>query len=281
VLIDIRELSKCYGDVEVLQPFDLTIDGGVVAISGSNGSGKTTLLRRCVELISGGGVCLFGGRRYREMVRPRSQVGFACQASELPRQFRVWSLATTHGRASGVAADDVAAALGEAGLASSHRRRVGQLSSGERQRLSLALALMGRPPVLLLDEPEAGLDADGRLWLAEVLQQYRNEGRAALLATHNESTLHRDADRVMRIVRGRPVEITARRGVRISSLDRTSLSRLLERMNLEFEVSGDFEFIARGASSTVLGRAAAEANVALSMLVETDSSGTGHAADRW
>jgi ABC-type multidrug transport system ATPase subunit len=191
----LRGVTKRYGPRAVLREASLDLrPGEAVAVLGSNGAGKSTLLR-----IAAGLARPDSGTR-----EAAGKPAFLHQDAPLydeltPAEHLAW-WARLHRLPAGGAAVD--RRLGEAGLAGLAHRHAGTLSRGERQRLAVAMALLPDPPLAVLDEPFAALDADAHAWLESLLAARR--GRAAtLLSLHDEAAARRVADRVLRLAGGR------------------------------------------------------------------------------
>lgn len=204
-IIQVRGLRKSYGDHEVLRGIDLDVqEGRILGVLGPNGSGKTTL----VECIAGlrardGGRVSVGGTDPR--VAPpswRSALGIQLQHSALPPRLRTDEAVELF---ASFYPDPVPSGelLESFGLGASARSRVGSLSGGQAQRLSVALALVGQPAVAILDELTTGLDPDARRRIWAHLQRLRSSGVALILVTHSMEEAERLCDRVVLLSGGR------------------------------------------------------------------------------
>lgn len=189
-------LQKGFGAGPVLDELDLTVAWGeALVIFGANGSGKTTLLRILSGLTrpDGGRVCLAGFDLRRQGAAARRQVGVVGHRGFLYDDLTGRENLTFYGRL--YAMPDlpgrVAEVLDQVGMTRRADRRVRSLSHGMQKRLSIARALLHRPPLLLLDEPESGLDADSVAALAAILREWTDAGRAVVMTTHN-AALGRD-----------------------------------------------------------------------------------------
>ncbi len=189
-----------------LEPLDLRVDAGVVALVGANGAGKSTLL----ALASGrlpptSGRVRVAGAPARD---PRAAAARADvpQAVAFPARARVRELLGVARAARGVSAESAAAAVERLGLEPLLRRPAGRLSGGERQRVALASALMGAPRLWLLDEPAAALDRDGLARLAALVRAHAAAGGAVLVSAHrDEEVAAYGPGRVLRLESGQVV----------------------------------------------------------------------------
>jgi ABC-2 type transport system ATP-binding protein len=205
--IDVSGLTKRFGEVTALHDLSFSVEPGVVTgFLGPNGAGKTTTLRCLLGLVTPtSGSATIDGRAYRDLPNPLGQVGAALEASS----FHPGRSARAHlqvlALAARVPAARVDALLQQVGLAEYADRRVGGYSLGMRQRLGLAQALLGDPPVLLLDEPANGLDPAGIAWLRHFLRNLAAEGRTVLVSSHVLSEVQQTVDDIVVIARGRLV----------------------------------------------------------------------------
>ncbi|MCP9958299.1 ABC transporter ATP-binding protein [Streptomyces sudanensis] len=222
--IEAEEVRRRYdGGFEAVSGVTFAVPHGeVFALLGTNGAGKTSTVELLEGLapVSGGRVRVLGHDPYRERAAVRPRIGVMLQEGGFPSDLtvaetvRMWAGCTSGARPTGEALDAV-------GLAGRARVRVKQLSGGERRRLDLALALLGRPEVLFLDEPTTGLDAEGRRDTWALVRDLRDAGTTVLLTTHYLEEAEALADRLSimhggRIVAsGTPAEITASRPARI------------------------------------------------------------------
>jgi Cu-processing system ATP-binding protein len=207
--VALRHAAKRYGAVTALEPVSLAMASGeILALVGHNGAGKTTLMKLILGLIrpSAGSVRVFGADPAgREGGAVRTRLGFLPESVSFAgamtgREVLRFYLAL---RAEPAAA--AGALLERVGLASAADRRVATYSKGMRQRLGLAQALIGRPALLLLDEPTTGLDPSLRQTFYDIVAELRAEGCAILLSSHALPELERRADRVAILERGRLV----------------------------------------------------------------------------
>ncbi|MFF8269929.1 ABC transporter ATP-binding protein [Streptomyces sp. NPDC016562] len=223
-VIDAQGLRRGYaGGFEAVRGVSFSVERGeVFALLGTNGAGKTST----VELLEGlaapseGQVRVFGLDPYTRRAEVRPRTGVMLQEGGFPSDLtvtetvRMWGGVTTGAR-------PVAEALELVGLGARSSVRVKQLSGGERRRLDLALALLGRPEVLFLDEPTTGMDPEGRRDTWALVRRVRAQGTTVLLTTHYLEEAEVLADRLAilhegeLVLSGTPAEVTATRPARI------------------------------------------------------------------
>ncbi|TQM79768.1 ABC-2 type transport system ATP-binding protein [Saccharothrix saharensis] len=205
--IEVSGLRKRYGRTVALDGMTFTVaPGRVTGFVGPNGAGKSTTMRVILGLDSvDEGHALVGGRPYRSLRHPLRQVGSlldaaALQPSRTGRNHLLW---LAHSQGLGARrVDEVAERVG---LTSAIRRRAGGYSLGMRQRLGIAAALLGDPPVLVLDEPVNGMDPEGIRWVRGFLRSLAAEGRAVLVSSHLMSELQDTAEHVVIVGRGKVI----------------------------------------------------------------------------
>jgi len=204
-MIETHGVTKRYGRTVALDDLSIAIRPGVVTgFVGPNGAGKTTTMQVLLGLATAdSGDALIRGQRYETIARPLTVVGALLDAgafhpSRSARSHLRW-LAQSNGIPAS-RADDV---LRLVGLSSAGRRRAGAFSLGMRQRLGIAVALLGDPHILILDEPTIGLDPEGVQWMRETLRGLAAEGRTVFVSSHLMSELEDTADHLIVIGKGR------------------------------------------------------------------------------
>jgi len=203
IIARLSDIGYNYGGHAALSGVDMSLARGkVTALLGPNGAGKSTLIHLLLGLlpVQAGRIELFGGSPQARSARER--VGAMLQISGVQDNLTVLELirlfASLYPRPA-----DSARLVEEAGLTGLEQRRFARLSGGQRQRLLFALALVGNPELLILDEPTAGLDPAARQQLWRVIEQRRTEGASILLCTHFLDEAARLADRIVVLHRGR------------------------------------------------------------------------------
>lgn len=208
-VVELRGVSKHYGKSAALDKLSLTIGAGeALALWGRNGAGKTTVLRCLLGLTSYEGEISVGGLSPRRAgARVRRSIGYVPQ--EMPTfDLPVGELAELIARLRGVDTAQATRQLERFGLAASRHKAIAALSGGMKQKLALALALVGDPPILLLDEPTANLDAASQTELLNLLLALKQEGRTLIFTSHRWHEVTLLADRVVGLERGRTIAVT-------------------------------------------------------------------------
>ncbi|GHA69457.1 multidrug ABC transporter ATP-binding protein [Streptomyces tauricus] len=213
-MIEVRGLSKRYG--EVLAVDDLTFavrPGEVTGFLGPNGAGKSTTLRMIVGLdAASSGTATVGGRPYVAQPTPLKEVGALLDPGAVLPSRTAYHHLLALAAGNGIPSGRVKAVLAEVGLENVSRRRAGTFSLGMRQRLGIAAALLGDPPVLVFDEPLNGLDPEGIVWIRSLMRRMAAEGRAVLMSSHLMSEMELTADHLIVIGRGRLIADTSMKG---------------------------------------------------------------------
>jgi ABC-2 type transport system ATP-binding protein len=206
-IIEISALRKRYGAAVALDGMTFAVrPGQVTGFVGPNGAGKSTTMRIVLGLDrADAGTALIGGRPYRALRRPLTEVGalldpHALHPGRSGRNHLLWLA-----RSQDLPVSRVDEVLGLVGLTTAARRRAGGYSLGMRQRLGVAAALLGDPPVLILDEPFNGLDPEGIIWIRDLLRDLAADDRAVLVASHLMSELQGLAGHLVIAGRGRVV----------------------------------------------------------------------------
>jgi ABC-2 type transport system ATP-binding protein len=214
--ISVRDLRKAYGGVPAVDNISIEVARGeIFGLLGPNGAGKTTTLESLegIRKPDSGMLRILGADPIREPDRLRDLIGVQLQNSALPAEMTPAEAMRFFCAYHGVAANH--ALLDRLGLAEKRTSRYQALSVGQQRRLALALALGHKPPVVILDEPTAGLDVGSRTELHALMQELREEGTTILLATHDMAEAEKLADRVAILLAGKvvatgtPRELTA------------------------------------------------------------------------
>jgi ABC-type multidrug transport system ATPase subunit len=205
--LSVTAVTKRYGRTRALDAVSFAVaPGEAVALWGPNGAGKTTLLKALLGLIAVDGRLEVAGVDVRRAGKlARRHIGYVPQEAV----YYDWSVAATldfYARLKQVDRARIPALLARLGLSEHANKPVPALSGGLKQRLALAIALLADPPVLLLDEPTASLDAQGRRDYLALLAGLHHEGKTIVFASHRPEEIQALADRVLLLERGRLVE---------------------------------------------------------------------------
>lgn len=272
--IDVKDLTKEYGSRRAVEHLTFSVlPGRVTGFLGPNGAGKSTTLRLVLGLDRPtSGTATVGGRPYATLDEPLRHVGALLDA-QAPHGSRT---ARDHLRALAVSnrigPRRVEEVLEETGLASVARRRVKTYSLGMRQRLGIAAALLGDPPVVLLDEPANGLDPEGIIWIRELLRRLAREGRTVLVSSHLMNETASFADHLVVLGRGRLLADTPMRDfidarveprVRMRTTDGLALRELLARHGYEASEDDGGRWTVHHARVEDIGRLASGAGLPL------------------
>jgi ABC-2 type transport system ATP-binding protein len=223
--IAVQGLTKRYGTTVAVNDLSFDVHAGrVTGFVGPNGAGKSTTMRVILGLDApDAGEALVRGRRYAELRTPLREVGALLDATATHPARRARDHLRWLRASNGLPRRRVDEVLELVGLSKVARRRTKGFSLGMAQRLGIAAALLGDPPVLVLDEPVNGLDPEGILWIRSLLRSLADEGRALLVSSHLMSELEGTADDLIVIGRGRLIAATSVRELLGSSEGSVSL----------------------------------------------------------
>ncbi|WP_433386645.1 ATP-binding cassette domain-containing protein [Micromonospora sp. KLBMP9576] len=204
-MIELRALTRRYGRTTAVDDLTLTVrPGHVTGFLGPNGAGKSTTLRMILGLTAPtGGTVTVHGVRFPDRPRGLRHAGALLDAGDVHGGRSAVAHLSALARSNGIPRGRVDEVLREVGLAAAGRRRIGGFSLGMRQRLGIAAALLGDPPVLLFDEPFNGLDPEGVRWVRDLFRRLAAEGRTVFVSSHLMSEMEHCADRLVVIGRGR------------------------------------------------------------------------------
>lgn len=207
-VIEVRGLAKRYGRVTALADLTLSVARGeVFGFLGPNGAGKTTSVKLLVGLVraSGGYGSVLGFRLGDR--RARTSLGYLPELFRYPDWLCAQEVLHFHSRVCGkrIAQNEIDDVLALVGLTARSRDRVAAFSKGMQQRLGLAVALLGKPKLVILDEPTSALDPAGRLEVREILHRLRVNGTTVFLNSHLLTEVEQTCDRVAIVTKGRVV----------------------------------------------------------------------------
>ena len=204
-MIEVDRLSKRFGHVIAVDGLSFTVrPGHVTGFLGPNGAGKTTTMRIILGLDAPtSGTVRIGGRPYQGLIRPLHEVGSLLNAGAVHGGRTAWFHLLSIAQSNGIGRRRVTEVLQLTGLGAVTHRRVKGFSLGMKQRLGIAAALLGDPPVLMFDEPVNGLDPEGIHWIRLLFKSLAAEGRTVFVSSHLMSEMALTADHLVIIGRGR------------------------------------------------------------------------------
>ena len=192
--MEILHVSKQYKNgVTALEDVSFCVGSGVFGLLGHNGAGKTTLMKALVTVLkpSAGAIRVCGFDTATQGKEVRARVGYLPQELAMYPSLSVWDFVNYMAQIKGIRDKKaVSAVLEEVEMLEFSRRKIGQLSGGMKRRVGIAQALIGNPPILVVDEPTAGLDPEERVRFRGLLSRYASEGRTVLLSTHIVEDIH-------------------------------------------------------------------------------------------
>lgn len=215
-ILETDQLTKRYPGVVALDALDLSLEPGITGLVGANGAGKSTLIKILLGLLAptSGEARLLGYDSLREGLALRQFVGYMPEHDCLPNDVSatefVWHMAQVNGLPRGAARERTAETLRHVGLFEERYRAIGGYSTGMKQRVKLAQALVHDPRVMLLDEPTNGLDPEGRDEMLELVQRTGNEfGISIIMSSHLLGEIQQVCDHLVVIDAGRLVQSAA------------------------------------------------------------------------
>lgn len=283
-MIELAGLTKVFGGTPAVDDLTCSIEPGMVTgFLGPNGAGKTTTMRLILGLDRPtAGTATIDGHPYRELTEPLRSVGALLDARQThpnrsARNHLRWIAASNRIPATRV--DEVLEMVGLAGVADKKART---LSLGMSQRLGIAGALLGDPPVLLFDEPVNGLDPEGIRWARTMMRSLAAEGRTVFVSSHLLAEMANTADRLVVIGRGKLIasttvaEFVGQSGadtVRVRSPQLDALQRALADAGLTtHSVPGESALLVHGAAIEVVGDLAGRNSITLHELSTQQAS---------
>jgi ABC-2 type transport system ATP-binding protein len=204
-MIEARDLTKRYGDKLAVDHLSFTVEPGrVTGFLGPNGAGKSTTMRLILGLDHPAtGTATIGGKRYADIAQPLRTVGALLEARAMHNGRSAYNHLLFLAQTQGLPTSRVNDVLELVGLREVARKRTGGYSLGMGQRVGIAVAMLGDPQVLLLDEPVNGLDPEGILWIRNLMKQLAVEGRTVFVSSHLMNEMAVTADHLIVIGRGK------------------------------------------------------------------------------
>ncbi|WP_435112220.1 ABC transporter ATP-binding protein [Nocardiopsis synnemataformans] len=284
-MIEARGLTKRFGDVTAVDDLTFTVDPGhVTGFLGPNGAGKSSTMRMVLGLDRPtSGTARVNGHRYVDLPAPLREVGALLDARAVHQNRRARDHLLCVAQSNGIGRRRVDEVLDMVGLEAAARKRVATFSLGMSQRLGIAAALLGDPPVLLFDEPVNGLDPEGMLWIRHLLRGLAAEGRTVLVSSHLLAEMAEIADRLIVVGRGRLLadvptdEILDRHGaravlVRIASPTCPAFTDQLARESAQVAEHPDGALLVSGMEAARIASVAAATGAVLTELTPQSTS---------
>ena len=282
-LIEVDGLTKRFGPVTAVDDLSFTVrPGHVTGFLGPNGAGKTTTMRIILGLAAPtSGRALVGGRRYDALIRPLREVGSLLDATALHGGRTAWMHLASVARSNGIGRPRVTEVLRLTGLEAVANRRVKGFSLGMKQRLGIAAALLGDPPVLMFDEPVNGLDPEGVRWIRGFFRELATQGRTVLVSSHLMSEMALTADHLIIIGRGKLladmptaalISSSGRGDVLLRSPRAAELAGLITARGATVTRQDDGALVVAGLDAAAIGDLAAARGIALHALVPRQAS---------
>ncbi|WP_327146904.1 ABC transporter ATP-binding protein [Nocardia sp. NBC_01327] len=237
-MIEAKHLTKHYGGKTAVNDLSFTVQPGrVTGFLGPNGAGKSTTMRLLLGLDRPDhGEATIGGQHYRDMPQPMRVVGALLEARAVHTGRSAYDHLLCLAQAQGLPRRRVEEVIEEVGLTAVARKRAGGFSLGMGQRLGIAVALLGDPALLILDEPLNGLDPEGIVWIRNLMKAQAAAGRTVFVSSHLMNEMAVTADHLIVIGRGKLVadcsteefiERSTEESVLVKSVDQNRLAELL------------------------------------------------------
>lgn len=282
-MIEAVGLTKRFGDKTAVDNVSFTVrPGQVTGFLGPNGAGKSTTMRMILGLDTpSGGSVTVNGENYRQIAAPAQKVGALLEAKAADSKRKARAHLKWIAQASGIDQKRVDAVIQQVGLSEVSNKKFGQFSLGMSQRLGIAVALLGDPPVLLFDEPVNGLDPEGILWVRNLMKSLASEGRTVLVSSHLMGEMEATADQVLVIGKGKIladapmadfVKGNAVAEVKVVTPHADRLRPLLEQQGATVTSDAATELRVLNSDSASIGELAAQANIALHELTPKKAS---------
>jgi len=282
-MIEVDRLTKRFGPVTAVDELSFTVrPGHVTGFLGPNGAGKTTTMRLILGLDAPtGGTARVNKKRYPELIRPLHQVGTLLDATALHGGRTARAHVVSIAQSNGIGRSRVTEVLRLTGLEAVARRRVAGFSLGMKQRLGIAVALLGDPAVLMFDEPVNGLDAEGIAWIRQFFKALAADGRTVLVSSHLMSEMSQVADHLIVIGRGRLladvptatlIESSTRSDVLVRSPRVGELAGLLAARGATVTREDDGGLAVTGLDAPAIGDLAASHGIAVHALIPRSAS---------
>jgi ABC-2 type transport system ATP-binding protein len=282
-VIEVQDLTKRYGQTVAVDKLTFEIrPGQVTAFLGPNGAGKSTTMRILLGLArADNGIARIDGLAYSQLRQPLTHVGALLEGFGPNRGLKAFNHLLWAAQTNRIERRRVMEVLELVDLAGVSHRRVGEFSLGMGQRLGLAVALLGDPPILVLDEPSNGLDPEGIHWLRQFLRRLAADGRTVFVSSHLMAEMAVTADHLIVINKGRLLADTstaefikrnARNFVRLRTHEPERFRLRLSAAGIAAELNEDGSIEVSGASAAEVNRLAAANHILLDELSTESAS---------
>jgi ABC-2 type transport system ATP-binding protein len=282
-MIEVRELTKRYGDKIAVDGLTFTVRPGIVTgFLGPNGAGKSTVMRMILGLATPtSGTVTVNGKPHRDHTAPLREAGALLEARSAHPGRSAYHHLLAVAQTSGIRRARVDEVIDVVGLRQVARRRAGRFSLGMGQRLAIAVALLGDPGAVILDEPLNGLDTEGIRWVRSLLRGLAAEGRTVFVSSHLMNEMSVTAEHVIVIGRGRLIADTgvaafiagaARDTVRVRTSGPDALAALLRGPGVTVSRDHDGVLTVTGLSTDQVGTVARAAGITLLELAPQQAS---------
>jgi ABC-2 type transport system ATP-binding protein len=281
--IEARHLTKRYGSTLAVDDLSFDVNPGIVTgFIGPNGSGKTTTMRLILGLDAPtAGDVTVGGKHYRELGAPLREVGALLDAKAVHPSRTAYHYLLALAQSNAIPVSRVDEVLGLVGMEGVAGKRVGGFSLGMGQRLGIAAALLGDPPVLMFDEPLNGLDPEGIVWIRQLMQHLAGEGRTVFVSSHLMNEMAVTADHLIVIGQGKLlrdegmnefVESSSQHWVLVRSPQLAELSSQLEAAGATVKSGPEDSIEVAGIDSNGIGELASAHGLTLHQLATQRAS---------
>jgi ABC-2 type transport system ATP-binding protein len=282
-MIEVRNLSKHFGTTVAVDNLSFDVRPGMVTgFLGPNGAGKSTTMRAIIGLDrpSSGHITVHG-RPYVDLPAPLREVGALLDAGALHGGRRAYFHLLCLAQSNGIPGRRVDEVLDMVGLTDVAHKRAGGFSLGMYQRLGIAAALLGDPPVLMFDEPVNGLDPEGIRWIRTLMRALASQGRTVFVSSHLMSEMALTADHLIVIGKGRliadssvddVIKASSGRSVLVRTPDGAPLRTRLESAGASVQARADGAMMVQGLEAPAIGKLAAEGGTVLYELTPQEVS---------
>jgi ABC-2 type transport system ATP-binding protein len=281
--IEIRHLTKRYDSTLAVDDLSFDVNPGVVTgFIGPNGSGKTTTMRLILGLDNPtSGSVTIGGRKYRDLPAPLREVGALIDAKAVHPSRTAHNYLLGLAQSNAISTSRIDEVLGLVGMEAVAGKRVGAFSLGMGQRLGIAAALLGDPPVLMFDEPLNGLDPEGIVWIRQLMQRLAAEGRTVFVSSHLMNEMAVTAEHLVVIGQGKLlrdegvsdfVESNSEHWVLVRAPELATLSAALVEAGAQVKPGVDASIEVAGLDSRAIGDLAAAKGLTLHELATQHAS---------